>query len=172
MNGLKNEENARQKVQNDLQTVKDKIRQLESGSGSGSTVGGDVSTSVGKGPSGTFARPPLGVAVQLNDLIYAEEDGIQRMGHRAQTMWLPRTHGHRGVEFHPGPASDGTRPTEKKMWIGIKQKHEQGTWPTKLWSICGSAMKRICQRCWTETEQNQEGAPQAARKSGLLQTGS
>ena len=68
MHGLKNEENARHMVQNDLQTIKDKIRQLESRSGSGSTVGCDVSAAVGKGPSGTFARPPLGVAVRFNDL--------------------------------------------------------------------------------------------------------
>ena len=66
MNGLKNEENARQMVQNDLQTIKDKIRQIDTGSGS--TVGSDVSTAVGRGQSGTFARPPLGVAVRLNDL--------------------------------------------------------------------------------------------------------
>ena len=51
-------------VQNDLQAIKDKIRQLESGSGSGSTVGSDVSTAVGRGPSGTFARPPQGVVVR------------------------------------------------------------------------------------------------------------
>ena len=68
MAGLKNEANARQMVQNDLQAIKDKIRQLESGSGSGSTVGSDVSTAVGRGPSGTFARPLQGVAVRLNDL--------------------------------------------------------------------------------------------------------
>ena len=55
-------------VQNDLETIKDKIRQLESGSGSGSTVGSDVSTAVGEGPSGTFARPPPGIAILLDDL--------------------------------------------------------------------------------------------------------
>ena len=55
-------------VQTDLQAIKEKIRQLESGSDSGSTVGSEVSTVVGKGPSGTFVRPPPGVAVRLNDL--------------------------------------------------------------------------------------------------------
>ena len=55
-------------VQTDLQAIKEKIRQLESGSGGGSTVGSEVSTAVGKGPSGTFARPPPGVAIRLNDL--------------------------------------------------------------------------------------------------------
>ena len=54
MNGLKKEENVRQVVQNDLQTIKEKIRQLESGSGSGSTVGCDASMVVVKGPSGTL----------------------------------------------------------------------------------------------------------------------
>ena len=68
MNGIKNEENARQMVQHDVQTSKDKIRQLEAGSDSGSTVGSDVSTAVGKGPSGTFERPPLGIAIRINDL--------------------------------------------------------------------------------------------------------
>ena len=67
MNGLKNEENARQMVQNDLITIKEKIRQLELGSGSGSTVGSDASTAVGKRPSGTFARPPPRVGIRLND---------------------------------------------------------------------------------------------------------
>ena len=55
-------------VQNDLMTIKEKIRQLELGSGSGSTVGSDASTAVGKGPSGTFARPPPGIGIRLNDL--------------------------------------------------------------------------------------------------------
>ena len=55
---LKNEGNARQMVQNDVQAIKDKIRQLESGNCSGSTVGSDVSTAVGSGTSGTFATPP------------------------------------------------------------------------------------------------------------------
>ena len=68
MAGLKNEANAQQMVQNDLQAIKDKIRQLESGSGSGGTVGSDVSTAVGIWPSGTFARPPQGAVVGLNDL--------------------------------------------------------------------------------------------------------
>ena len=74
MNGLKNEENARQMVQNDLQTIKENIRQLESGSGSGSTVGS------GKGPSGTFTRPPPGIGIRLNDFLYAEKDWNSKDG--------------------------------------------------------------------------------------------
>ena len=68
MAGLENEANARQMVQNDLQAMKGVIRQLESGSGSGSTVGSDVNAAVGRGPSGTFARPPEGVPVRFSDL--------------------------------------------------------------------------------------------------------
>ena len=45
-----------------------KQSKIRSGSGSGGTVGSEVSTAVGRGPSGTFARPPQGVAVRLNDL--------------------------------------------------------------------------------------------------------
>ena len=60
MDALKNEENARQMVQIDSQAIKEKIRQLEWSSGSGGTVGSAVSTAVGRGPSGTFARWPLG----------------------------------------------------------------------------------------------------------------
>ena len=67
MNGLKNEENARQMVQNDLMTIKEKIGQLELGCGSGKTVGSDANTAVGKGPSGTFARPPPGIGIRLKD---------------------------------------------------------------------------------------------------------
>ena len=37
-------------------------------SGSGGTFGSEVSTAVERGPSGTFATPPQGVAVRLNDL--------------------------------------------------------------------------------------------------------
>ena len=68
MDGFKNEENARQMLQIDLQAIKDKIRQLELGSGSGGTVGSEVSAAIGRGPSGTFARLPQGVAIRLNDL--------------------------------------------------------------------------------------------------------
>ena len=56
-------------------TYKEKIRQLESGSGSGGTVGSEVSTAVGRAPSGTFARLPQGVAIRLNDLIMPRRMG-------------------------------------------------------------------------------------------------
>ena len=69
---LQNEENARQMVQNDLQTIKDKIRQLESGSGSGSTVGSDV-------------RPSLGLAIRLNDLFMEGAQQASRKRRLIQT---------------------------------------------------------------------------------------
>ena len=46
-------------------TIKENIRPIELGSGS--TVCSDASKAVGKGPSGTFARPPLGIGNRLND---------------------------------------------------------------------------------------------------------
>ena len=46
--GVKNEANAQQIVQNDSQAIKDEIRQLESGSGSGNTVGSVASAAVGR----------------------------------------------------------------------------------------------------------------------------
>ena len=72
MNVLQNEENARQMVQNDLQTIEDKIRQLESGSDSGSTVGSDV-------------RPPLGLAIRLNDLFMEGAQQASRKRRLIQT---------------------------------------------------------------------------------------
>ena len=53
----KMEEAFRNMAQIGLQAIKKKNRQLESGSGSGSTVGSDLSTAVERGPSGFFARP-------------------------------------------------------------------------------------------------------------------
>ena len=72
MNVLQNEENARQMVQNDLQTIEDKIRQLESGSDSGSTVGSDV-------------RPSLGLALRLNDLFMEGAQQASRKRRLIQT---------------------------------------------------------------------------------------
>ena len=51
----------------------------------------------------------------------------------------------------------GWYPTLKKYVIGTKQKHNKEHGQQKLWSMCGSTMKRICQRgsgCWTVSEQN------------------
>ena len=101
------------------QTIKDKIRQLESG-GSGSTCS-DVTAAVGKGPSGTFARTPMGVAVRFNEFFYAEEDGIQRMGQLAETQVSNLIQDqHRMV------------PDTQKICGMVTNKTEQGTWPTKI----------------------------------------
>ena len=77
MAGLKNEENARQMVQTDLQAIKDKIRQLESGSGSGSTVGSEVSAAVGRVTKRYFRKSTAGSCRSAQRLVYAKKDGIQ-----------------------------------------------------------------------------------------------
>ena len=56
MQGLKNEENARQMVQKDLEVLKEETKNLNMGNGS--TVCREASTGVGLGTSNTFARPP------------------------------------------------------------------------------------------------------------------
>ena len=125
MAGPKNAANARQMLQNDLQAIKDEIRQLELSRGSGS----DVSTAVG---SGAFARPPQGMAVRLNELL------------------LPRRLEFKGwVTDHKQCRYQGLTDTEvsiltsdlHKMVPDIdweQTKNEQGTWPTQimvsLWS--------------------------------------
>ena len=52
-------------VQNDMATMKEETRHIMLGSGS--TVCGEASTAVGKGASGTFARPPPDFAARLHD---------------------------------------------------------------------------------------------------------
>ena len=52
--GFRNEQQAREQAQKEIMD--------------GGTVGSEVSTAVGRGPSGTYSRPPQGVAVRLNDL--------------------------------------------------------------------------------------------------------
>ena len=105
MDGFKNED--RQMVQNGSLTSKEKIRQLELGSASGSTVGSDASTAVGK-DTAEPSRDQHQELVFVSMILYAKKDGIQRMGHRLQAMSLPGVHGDRGVECHQGLAPDGT----------------------------------------------------------------
>ena len=113
MAGLKNEENAREMVQIDLQAIKDKIRQLESGSGIGGTVGSEVSAVVVKGPSGTFARPPPGVSVQLQAL------QVQGLTDKELSSLINDLH--------------QMVPEALKKYIDREQtRTEQGTWPTKI----------------------------------------
>ena len=122
-------------VENDLQTIKDKIRQLESGS--------DVSTAVGKGPSGTFARPPSRIGIRPTTSLCRErwnsKDG-------SQNTLLPRAYGDRGVKLHKG--------------LAPRQNKEHGQ--QKLWSVCGSAMKPSCRRwsgCRTSSKKNSRKSP-------------
>ena len=114
-------------VQNDLVTM----NQIKLGSDS--TVCSDAATAVGRGPSGTFARPPPGIGNRLNDLFL---------------------HGQRKIEFK-GWVTDcqqcgyqGLTDTKVSDFIGDLQKmlpdqcrknsdwdqsrKEQGIWPTKL----------------------------------------
>ena len=51
--------------------MKEEIRQIQVGSGS--TLCSEASTAVGKGASGTFARPPPGIAARLNDFFDVQE---------------------------------------------------------------------------------------------------
>ena len=67
--GSKNEENARQLVQSEIDDMTGEIKNLKMGSGS--TVCSEASTGVGLG-SGTSARPSSD----------SKENGIQGVGHR------------------------------------------------------------------------------------------
>ena len=131
MAGLENEENARQMVQIDLQAIKDKMRQRESGSGSGGTVGSEVSTAVGKGPSGTFARPPPGVAVRLNDLFLPrrmEFKGWVTDNKQCRYQGLTDTEVSNLINDKHQMAPD-----ELKQCTDWEQtRTEQGTWPTQI----------------------------------------
>ena len=100
MAGLENEGNARQMVQIDLQAIKDKIRQLESGSNSGGTVGSEVSTAVGKRAKRYFRKTTAGSGRSTQRLLCAATNGVEGLGHGPQAVQVPRTHRHRGVESH------------------------------------------------------------------------
>ena len=63
--GFQNEESARKLVQNDLAAMKEEIRQIKLRSGS--TVCSEAGTAVSEGASGTFARPPPGIAARFNE---------------------------------------------------------------------------------------------------------
>ena len=67
MQGLRNEENARQMVRKDLEVLKEKMKNLKMGSGS--TVWSEASTGVGLEASGTFARaPPPALSSRYNEI--------------------------------------------------------------------------------------------------------
>ena len=69
---------------------------------------------------------------------------------------VTRGHGERGVEVHRGLATTWYLIKIKSMLIGIKLGLNKEHGQPKLWSVCGSAMKRICQRgsgCWTLSKQ-------------------
>ena len=119
-------------VQTHLQATKDKIRQLESGSGSGSTVGSEVSTAVGKGPSGTFARPPPGVAVRLNDLFMPRRMEFKGwVTDYKQCRYQGRTDTE--VSNFSSDLHHMVPEALKKKYVDWEQtRTEQGTWRTKI----------------------------------------
>ena len=134
VNGLKNEENARQMVQNDSVTMKESIRQLESGSGSGSAVGSDASTAVGKGPSGTFATPPPGIGIRLNDFFMPrkmEFKGLVTDYKQCRYQGLTETEVSNFIQDLHQMVPDHI---DIYIYIYIyweQTRTEQGTWPTK-----------------------------------------
>ena len=142
-------------VQNDLMTIKKKIRQLELGSGSGSTVGSDASTAVGKGPSGTFARP--GIGIRLNDFFIPRK--IDFKG------WVTQTTNN--------AVTNGSRQIPKECWLRTRQ--EQGTWPTKLidsmWFKKKTNLPTMVGMLHVIKKGTQEGALQVAWTRSLFETG-
>ena len=132
-------------VQNDKQTIKEKIRQHESGSVSGSTVGSDVRTTVRRGPSGTSARPPPGIGIRLNDVI------MQRKMELKGLVTDYKQCGYQGLTETEGRISSRTCTRlylihSKSMWIGSEPKQNREHGQQKQWSVCGSAMRPIYPR--------------------------
>ena len=109
---LQKEEKARQMVQNDF--------------GSGSTVCSDASTAVGKGPSGTFARPPPGIGIRLKDFFMPRKMEFKGWVTDNKQCSYQGLTDDRGVEI-----SSRTCTNIKSILIGIKPGLKQGTWPTK-----------------------------------------
>ena len=97
----------------------------------------------GKGPSGTFARPPPELGIRLNDFC------------------MPRKMEFKGwVTDYKQCSYQGLTETEVSDFIKDQRvpdpfikyvdweqtKTEQGAWLKKNWSICGSAMRPIYRR--------------------------
>ena len=92
--GFRNEQQARKLAQSEIM--------------SGSTVGSDVSTAVGNGPSGTFARPPTAIGIRLNDFLMPRKMEKKGWVTDYKQCSCEGFHGDRGVQFHQGLAPDGT----------------------------------------------------------------
>ena len=113
----------------DLQAIKEKIRQLESGSSG--TVGSEVSTVVGRGSGGTFARQQQEVAVKLNDLFLSrrvEFKGWVTDYKQCRYQRLTDTKILNLINDLRKMVPD----TLKKYIDWEKTRNEQGTWPTKI----------------------------------------
>ena len=157
MNGIKDEEKARLMVQNDLQTIEERIRQLEPGSGSASTVGSDADTAVEKGLIGIFGRPPLGSGIRLNDFLPRKMELKKWVTDYEQCSYQGLTETE--VEIYQGPARKGTYQQRKtKTMVNIWFSND-----TNLPTMIG--LLDIIKRG------TQEGAPQTSLASKLIQTG-
>ena len=160
--GLTKEENARQLVHNDSMTIKGKIRQLDLGSCSGSTVGSDASTPVGKEPSGTFARPPPGIGVRFNDFFLPRKMEFKR--------WVTeyKQSCHQGLtETDVSNFNKDMRrmvPDQYRKFFGWDQTMtEQGTCPTKtmvnMWFSNDTNLPTREWGCWTSSKRNSRRSP-------------
>ena len=145
-------------------TIKEKIRQLELGSGSGCTIDSDVSTAVGEGPSGTFARP-----IRLKDFFVQRK--VEFKG------W---------VTDYKQCSYQGLTETEVSNFIRdlIKfqkyldwdlTKTEQGTWPTKTCVsnvvLQGNQLADDGRVAGHHQRRTKEGALRVAWARNLIQTG-
>ena len=95
MDGLENEENARQMVQIDLQT---KIRS-DISSRAAAAAALLVLKSVRLLEDGQVVRSQ-DRRCWAQRLIYATTNGVQRLGHGLQAVHVPRAHRHRSFESH------------------------------------------------------------------------
>ena len=135
------------------QIIKEKITQFELDSGS--TVCSDARTTVGKGPSGTVARPPPGIDIRLKDFFMPrkmELKGWVPDYGRCSYQGLTETEVSNFIKDLHQMVLDQYR---KYRLIGIKPGLNKEHGRPKTWSVCGSAMKLICQRwsgCWTSSK--------------------
>ena len=147
------------------------LKMRESDSDSGSNVDNDVSTTFGKGPSGTFVRPSQEVTIRLNDLFMsrrmelkgwikhrsAETKDLQTQRLRILSMILTRWH---------------LMSSKKIDWDEIR--NEQGTWPTKKYGkLVVQQRDQFSHKNWTircHEREAQERFLQTERQSSFIQT--
>ena len=123
--------------------MKEEIRQIQVGSGS--TLCSEASTAVGKGASGTFARPPPGIAARLNDFFVPRKMefkgwvtgykrcGLEGLTNDEVTNFISDLQKKVPNEFH-----------EHVDWD--QQRQNKGIGRPRRSSICGSRERQIWQR--------------------------